>query len=74
LGHTYRYPLHTTRRIIMKGYKTLITNIVALLASLAVLAGVDVPLETQSQISTGVLALVNIGLRFSTDTAAGKSE
>ena len=58
----------------MKGYKTLITNIVALLASLAVLAGVDVPLETQGQISTGVLALVNIGLRFSTDTGAGQSK
>lgn len=57
-----------------KGYRTLIVNIVALLSSLLVMAGVDIPLETQSQISTGILAVVNIALRFVTDTPVGQKQ
>ena len=57
-----------------KGYRTLIVNGVALLASLLVMAGIDIPAETQSQISTGILAVVNIVLRFITDSKAGSQE
>lgn len=57
-----------------KGYRTLIVNIVALASSLLMMAGVDIPLETQSQISTGILAVVNIALRFVTDTPVGQKQ
>lgn len=58
----------------MKGWRTIIANGVALVASLLVGAGVDVPLETQGHITTGILAIVNIALRFKTDTAVGEKQ
>lgn len=57
----------------LKGYRTIIVNTLALLFSVGVMAGLDIPVEAQSQITTGVLAVVNIFLRFRTDTKVGES-
>lgn len=58
----------------MKGYRTIIFNVLALIFSVAATAGFDIDLEAQGQITTGILALVNIWLRFKTDTPVGKAE
>ena len=58
----------------MKGYRTVIVNVLALVFSIAATSGFDIGLEAQSQITTGILAIVNIWLRFKTDTPVGKAE
>ena len=58
----------------MKGYRVLIVNVVALGASLLAMNGIEVTADQQGAISTGILALVNIGLRMITTTPVGKSE
>jgi hypothetical protein len=58
----------------MKGYRTIIVNALALIFSLLAGYGFEVSAENQGQISTGILAIVNIALRFMTTTPAGKSE
>ena len=51
--------------------KTLWVNLVAAGGSMALLLGVDLGLDTASQaeIVIGIMAVVNIGLRFMTTTA-----
>ncbi len=51
--------------------KTLWVNLVAAAASLALLLGVDVGLDTagQAEIVIGIMGVVNIFLRFMTTTA-----
>ena len=51
--------------------KTLWVNLVAAGASVALLLGVDVGLDTagQAEIVVGIMAVVNIVLRFTTTTA-----
>ena len=49
--------------------KTFWANIVAIIATVAGMFGLDLGLDaaTQAQIVTGVMAIVNIALRFVTD-------
>ena len=58
----------------LKGYRTLIINVVALIASILAMAGFDITPEAQGQITTGILAVVNIVLRFITDTKVGEPD
>tara|TARA_B100002049_G_scaffold235752_1_gene220851 strand:- start:260 stop:454 length:195 start_codon:yes stop_codon:yes gene_type:complete len=55
--------------------KTIIVNIVALIAAIATAFGLDVGLdaETQGTIVAGIMAVVNVGLRLVTDRPVGKS-
>ena len=50
-------------------------NVVGLAAASATAAGLDVGLdgETQASIVTGILAFVNVVLRFRTQTAIGRA-
>ena len=57
----------------MKGYRTIIVNALALIFAIATGAGFEITADVQADITTGALALANIGLRFITDTSAGKS-
>lgn len=54
----------------MKGYRTIIVNVIALVASVLATMGYEMTPEEITVISTGILAIVNIGLRFITDTPA----
>jgi hypothetical protein len=56
----------------MQGYKTITVNIVALIFSLLAMYGLEVPVEVQGQISTAILAILNIGLRIATTTPVGQ--
>lgn len=58
----------------MKGYRTIIINVIALLASVLATAGYEMTPEEVTTVSTGILAIVNIGLRFITDTPALQGE
>lgn len=53
----------------LKGYRTILTNALAL----AVACGLVITGEEQSAIVAGVVAVVNIYLRFITDTPLGQS-
>ncbi len=55
----------------MKGYRTLAINLAAIIVALLASFGVMVPPELMTEITVGVLALVNFGLRFLTDTEVG---
>ena len=55
----------------MKGYKTIIINIAAVLGVLGAHYGFDLPAEAWE---AGVLAIFNILLRFLTTTAVGEKE
>lgn len=57
----------------MKGYRTLITNGVIFVASLASMFGVVVPQDEQTAVITGAIAAVNIILRIYTTGPWGKS-
>lgn len=61
----------------MKGYRTIVTNIVMIIAALAALWGVDIPPEMQKEVVSGILSiftLVNLLLRKMTTTPLGKKE
>lgn len=58
----------------MKGYRTIIVNVIALVASVLATMGYEMTPEEITVISTGILAIVNIGLRFITDTPALQGE
>lgn len=58
----------------LKGYRTVITNILVLAFSVLAMFGLDVTAEDQGYILSGVLALANVGLRLITNTAYGTSE
>lgn len=57
----------------MKGYRTIIVNVLALIFSLALFFGLDISAESQGEITAGVLAVANIALRFITDTPVGQN-
>lgn len=50
----------------MKGYKTLATNTVIIIASLASAFGIVVPQDDQTALIAGIIAAVNIILRIYT--------
>ena len=54
--------------------KTIVTNLLALLVSFAIAAGIDVGLTAtvQAEIVAGFMAISNIVLRLDTDAAIGK--
>lgn len=56
----------------MKGYRTIVVNLIAVLASVAALFGLEVTQEEWGTVTTGVLAVVNIIMRCVTDTPVGK--
>jgi hypothetical protein len=57
----------------MKGYRTIVVNVIALLALAATaLLDIDVDADAQASIATGVLAVVNIILRAVTTTPMGQ--
>jgi len=58
----------------MKGYRTIVVNVVAILAAIAAGYGLEISPEDQNSIGLGVLALTNIVLRLVTTTAVGKQE
>jgi len=61
----------------MKGYRTLIVNFLAVVASRAGLYGIDISAETQAEIATGIVAVLgvaNLALRAVTTTPVGKKE
>lgn len=58
----------------MKGYRTIIVNIIALVASLSATQGLEIGAEDQASIATAVLAIINIGLRFITTTPVGDKQ
>lgn len=60
--------------ITMKGYRTIVLNFLALIFSLAAGYGFEISAEDQGAVSTGVLALINIILRFYTDTRVFSGE
>lgn len=57
-----------------KGYKTLVANSVALLVAFGALTGVVIPESDQTALTAGILAAVNIALRFFTTTPVGEAE
>jgi len=56
----------------MKGYRTIIINAVALLASVLALSGLDVGVDHQAAIVAGIMALGNMILRKVTTTPLGQ--
>lgn len=44
----------------MKGYRTLATNVVSLLAAAAVIFGIEITAEDQATVVAGILAVVNV--------------
>ncbi len=57
-----------------KGWRTITANAVALLVAFGALTGVVIPESDQAALIAGIVAVVNIVLRFKTDTAVGKAE
>lgn len=61
----------------MKGYRTIIVNVLMAFASLAALKGIDIPPELVEEVATGIVGvftLVNLFLRKITTTPMGQSE
>lgn len=58
----------------LKGWRTIIGNVVILAVSLLSLWGVDVDADTQSKIIAGVFAIFNVFMRTQTDTPVGKPQ
>lgn len=57
----------------MKGYKTIIVNAVTLISSVFVVIGFDIPEANWAALTTGIVAMANIILRFVTTTPVGES-
>ncbi len=55
----------------LKGYRTLIVNVVAFFVAIGTMFGLDIAPEAQTEITVGVLAVANIVLRFVTTTPIG---
>jgi hypothetical protein len=55
----------------MKGYRTVIVMGLGLIYSVAAGLGVVIPQDDQSAITTGVVALAGLVLRFMTDSKVG---
>lgn len=61
----------------MKGYRTIIVNILMAVASIAVIWGIEIPPEQIDAIATGivsVIGVVNLFLRGITTTPVGQKE
>lgn len=61
----------------MKGYRTIIVNVLMALASLGAFWGFEIPAEQIEAIATGLVtlfAVVNLVLRSITTTPVGKKE
>lgn len=56
----------------MKGYRVLGVNLAAMLVALLAAFNIAVPPEVMTEITVGVLALINFGMRFITDTKFGE--
>lgn len=56
----------------MKGYRTIAANAAVLLVAAAASVGITIPVEVASEALIGVVAVVNIFLRFMTDTKVGE--
>lgn len=60
-----------------KGWRTIIFNVVAAIAAIAVIFGLEIDAETQTKIVEGLVALLTVGnlvLRKFTDTPVGKKQ
>ena len=57
----------------MKGYKTVVIMAMGLIYSLLAASGFIIPESEQAAISTGIVSIVGIILRFVTDTKVGES-
>ena len=57
----------------MKGYKTVVIMALGLIYSLLAGTGFIIPESEQAAISTGIVSIVGIILRFVTDTKVGES-
>ena len=57
----------------MKGYKTVVIMALGLIYSLLAGSGFIIPESEQAAISTGIVSIVGIILRFVTDTKVGES-
>jgi len=57
----------------MKGYRTIIIMFMGLLYSLLAATGFMIPESEQAAISTGVVSIVGLLLRFMTDSKVGES-
>ncbi|HML99523.1 MAG TPA: hypothetical protein PKD75_13700 [Tepidiformaceae bacterium] len=57
----------------LKGYRTIIANIVAVIASVGLFFGVVIPEDERAAVIAGLVAIVNIALRFATSTRVGQS-
>lgn len=55
----------------LKGYRTIIANVVALGVAIAASSGFVIPESEQTALVAGIVAILNIGLRFITDTPVG---
>lgn len=56
----------------MKGYRTLAINVAGMLVAVLAGFGVIVPAEMMTEITVGVFALINFGMRFITDSKVGE--
>jgi len=57
----------------VKGYKTVVIMAMGLIYSLLAGSGFIIPESEQAAISTGIVSIVGIILRFVTDTKVGES-
>lgn len=57
----------------LKGYRTIILNGLAVIYLVLPMIGIDVPLPEQESITAGVLAIMNLGLRKVTTTPVGEA-
>lgn len=61
----------------MKGYRTIVSNVVMALAAVAAIWGLEIPPEDLDKVTTGIISaigVVNLVLRSMTTTPVGKSE
>ena len=61
----------------MKGYRTIITNVLMVVASVAAIWGIEIPPEMIEEVVSGIIAvigLVNLFLRAITTTPVGQKE
>ena len=60
----------------MKGYRTIIVNILMLIAAISGMYNIEIPPEQVEAVATGavsIMAFVNLFLRFITNTPVGES-
>lgn len=55
----------------MKGYRTIVVMALGLLYSVLAATGFVIPQDEQTAISTGIVSMIGLILRFMTDTPVG---